>query len=277
VDPLGTTRAHRRTQLDVDLQGRVTHEQIIDICRAGRLSVPFQHNGKYTIRPLKIETNLTEARVFTDVGDDKNIIRDGAKPAITYSIQSDRNIPNEIKLVFEEVNNKDVERPLTFIDEEQQLKAGRAFGDTSLRPIQKSYSAFGIRNEAEAIKLGWTLLHLGEFDTGGLKNNLRVNFTTWNTQILGLQRFDVIKIISPLISRFGFNYFRILSMKQQSNLLVNVTAQAYPEIYYNSLEAIQQPPPENPNPIVPIDNPRRPVFDEVSYYQGFLRIKILNP
>lgn len=276
IDPNGITRQHRRTQLDVDLQGRVTHEQIIDICRSGRLSVPFQHNGKYTIKALIAASDLESVPVFTDVGDSRNIVRNGNLPAINYSIQSDRTIPNEIKLVFEDSANADIERPLTFIDEEQQLKAGRTFGDTSLRPIQKSYVAFGVRTENEAIKLGWTLLHLGEFDTGGLRNNLRVVFTTWHTQVLDLMRYDVIKIVSPLIERFGFQYFRILNLRQQSNLLVEVTAQAYPEEYYAAMEGEAAEEPLPPTEVILPPQPRRPIIEDVGYNNGFLNIQVGN-
>lgn len=285
TDPNGREHIHRRTMMDIALEGRVTHEQVLDICRSGRLSVPFQHEGKYTIVPLKKWHDLEGCAVFTDTGEDKNIIREGAKPAISYTIQSDTQIPNEVVVTFEDMYNADIERPLTFIDQEQQFKAGKAFGDSSFRPVQKRFNAFGVRTEAEAIKLGWSLLHLGEFDSGGLKNNLRVKFTTWHTQVLGLKRYDVIKVISPLIEIFGFEYFRIISMRQQSNLLVEITAQAYPQDYYEDFEIVQQPDPPLPpisggGDIPPNTNwppprgPRGIGYDEITYENGQLIVSM---
>lgn len=237
TDPLGNVYDHYRTTNNVDLQGRPTQQTITDICRAGRLGIPFQSEGKYKIVPLTKEAGLNAVPIFTDIGESRNICRDErGKPQISYSQLSDAELPNRIVLTFEDASNAHIERPLTVIDEVQQLKAGRTLGDGGLHDVPKRYEGTGITTFNEAIKLAWSLLHLGEFDMGGTQNNLRVKFTTWLVDALDIEKYKVIKIVSPLIERFGFQYFRVLNIRRRKDLKVDVVAQAYPENYYATFE-----------------------------------------
>lgn len=90
--------------------------------------------------------------------------------------------------------------------------------------------------------MGYSLLNFGEFDDGGLKNNLRCEFTTPFEQVLGLIKYDIIKIESALLDGFKspegnqFIYFRVLNMRKISNGLVKVVTQAYNELAYQNFE-----------------------------------------
>lgn len=237
-DGTPTLTLPHRTIFDAVLEGRPSQNVIADICRSGRLGIPFQHNGKYKIVPLRKETDLASVPVFSDTGENRNILRaSGGKPLISYKILSDRDLPNKLVLTYEDGTFvTDIERPLTFEDEAQQFRAGRAFGDSGLRVVERRVNAFGVRSFSEAIKLGWQTLYLGDFDEGGLKNNLRVALTVWFADALGLQKYQIIKIESPLIAAFGFQYFRLQKLRRNSDLSVRLTAQAYPVDYYETME-----------------------------------------
>ena len=142
---------------------------------------------------------------------------------------------------FEDAARGNIERPLTFSDVEAQLRAGRAFGDTTIRVVEKKYAALGVTNFNEAVRLGNLLLDLGEFDSGGLKNNLKITFTTFYAETLGLHPYKVIRVLSKQLTRYGFEYFRIMSLKRQPDLKVEIVAQAYPEDYYEGLETVVPP------------------------------------
>lgn len=274
TDPLGNTYDDYRNWSDLDLQGRPTQQQITDICRAGRISVPFQSEGKYKIVPLRKEADLNAVPIFTDVGETRNICRDErGKPILNYSIISDAEIANKIVLTFEDRDNEDVQRPLVFEDEQQQLAAGRALGDSGLHVVEKRYDATGLVFFNQVVKLGWSLLHLGEFDSGGLRNNLRINFTTWLVDALELEKYKVIRVVSPLLARYGFEYFRVLNLRRRKDLKVNVIAQAYPESYYATFETPISglPTPEDTTIVSKTSSLN---FGSVSYADGKLSVEI---
>jgi hypothetical protein len=94
------------------------------------------------------------------------------------------------------------------------------------------------------VRLGYRILRFGEFDEGGTENNLRATFQTPFEQVLGLVRYDIIKITSALITGFlspeaeQFEYFRILRLKKLANGRCEVTAQAYNHTAYTAFETV---------------------------------------
>lgn len=254
TDPGGTPRNGIRNTFNADVQGRTAQAQFRDICLWHRFTMPFQHDGKLRITPLRglTEEELAAAPVFYDDGVDRNILRSNGKPLISWSRISDGDLPNQLVVTFEMTdaaqNINNVERPLTFGDEAQQKRAGLAFGDETLRVIEQRYQAFGIINENEVIRKANLLLDLGEFDEGGLKNNFRIRFTCHFGAGFALYQSQVIKVNSALIARAsaplqagGFKYFRIISKTRRPDLSYEVVAQAYPEIYWADVETVTSP------------------------------------
>jgi hypothetical protein len=246
----GTLLAGPRSTFNADLQDRSAQQQIKDTCNFGRFCLPFHHDGKLRILPLSKVVVDGSTPVFSDYGDDRNICVEQGRPLWSYSIKSDSELPNKIILNFDDEAYHFTERPLTFEDVDQQFRAGLAFGDNTIRVVEKSYGAFGVTNYAEAVRLGNLLLDLGEFDEGGLKNNLRVTFTTWSvlTDVLELHPYKVIKIAIKQLEKFGFEYFRVLKMERQPNLKMKITAQAYPADYYERMENVARTPPQDGQP-----------------------------
>jgi hypothetical protein len=190
---------------------------------------------------------------FTDRGASRNICWESDKTTLTYSKQGDDTLPNRIVLSFDDSAHGNAQRPLTFEHIGQQLAAGYAFGDTSRRAVPKDYTALGVTDVGEAVRLGNILLHLGEFDEGGTENNFRIQFTTWFSECLTLRKYQGIKVESDRIDRANairvsqglspFKYFRIRSMRRMPDLKVQISAQAYPEDFYDLMESWTQPPP----------------------------------
>jgi hypothetical protein len=235
----------QRTSYHAELIGRATAEQIKDVCLYGRYGLPFRHNGQVRIVPLQKEVIDDSVLVFTDEGPEPNIVisREGSE---LYWSQTDlAELTNEIVFLFEDAAHDNVERPMTFSDQPAQVAAAEALGDTGVHVVQKRYSASGaggITSEGEAIRCGWMLLNLGEFDSGGLKNNLRVRFITNIFETLNLRRYQLIKIVSSKIEGFGFQYFRVMDRQRKSDLYAEVIAQAYPADYYAEMENVVDPP-----------------------------------
>jgi hypothetical protein len=253
------TYTRRRTQFDAIMEGRPASEQITDICRSGAISVPFQHEGKFTVREFRAATSgeLSAARVFTDRGEGRNIIWDERQPTTSLSQVPDDKVINEIELSFEEAANSDLERPITVNDPDQQLLAGRSLGGDNLKVVPKKFAAFGVRYLEEAIRLAYRLLWFGEFDEGGIENNLRAKFITPLEQVLNIRRYELIQIVSTRLDDFTFpdtsaiEYFRVLSMRKLSNGQVAVEAQAYNHTAYTAFETVVAPPPDDPGPEIP--------------------------
>jgi hypothetical protein len=216
----------------------------------------------------------SDVPAFSDRGDARNICidrpqSDGGKSTLSYSIQSDADLPNKVVLTYDDAAHDNKQVPIPFEDVDQQLRAGRAFGDTSRRVVQKDYSAFGITDTGEAGRLGNLLLDLGEFDDGGVKNNLRWTFTTWYLETVELHPYRIIKLDSAKLDAINgvrvaqglepFTYFRVRSLKRMPDLKVEIECQAYPVDYYERLELLTQGPPIAPTG-PPIDDPNDPDF-----------------
>jgi hypothetical protein len=205
---------------------------------------------------------------FTDRGETRNVCIDrpqaeGGKSTLSYSMQSDKDLPNRIVLTFDDATRQNHQVPLTFEDVDQQLRAGRAFGDTSRRAVEREFTAFGVTDAGEAGRLGNLLLYLGEFDEGGLINNLRVQFTTWYLYTVNLHKYQIIKVTSDKLDFVNsirvsqglepFTYFRIRSMRRLTDLKVEISAQAYPVEYYEQLEMLTQSPIQPPSGLPDFD------------------------
>jgi len=208
--------------------------------------------------------------LFTDRGDSRNICWENDKTTLTHSIQSDADLPNRIVVNYDDATKENKQIPLTFEDVPQQLRAGRSFGDTTRRTVEREFVAFGVTDAGEAARLGNLLLDLGEFDEGGLRNNLRVIFTAWYLDAVNLHKYQVIRVASNKLDVLNdvradqelepFSYFRIRTIRRLPDLKVEISAQAYPVEYYERLELLTQGPgiPPSGPPTTDPDDPDNP-------------------
>lgn len=255
-----------RSTCNAELTARPTAQQIQDLCAAGRIGLPFEWQGKDYFYPLKTE-GLVDVPVFTDEGDDRNILYDGAKSSLVWSQVSDAELTNQWTVNFDdESNHLFVDTQLIFGDQLQQLRAGRAWGDRSRRVVDKKQAAFGITNFLETARLGYSLLYLGPLDSGGIANNFRVKFQTWHSHAFGLHNYKIIKVLNtklqarilqygnarfagrpdtyPWYQGIAYTYFRILKIERKGDLKVEIEAQLYPEDWYaiiDGIEVVEEP------------------------------------
>ena len=297
----GETRsfAHRRTSFDAVIEGRPIAELVVDICRSGRLSVPFQYDGEFEIAPLRPFTaaELAAAPVFRDTGEGRNIVWSGDVPDIELSQIPDDKVVNEVELTFEDRDNADTERPIAVDDPAQKLRAGRALGEDNLMTVPKKYSGFGVTRLNEAVKLGYGILWFGEFNEGGTQNNLKIKLTVPLSHALGVKRYGPIQVVSDLLDDFQtpqgnpFTYFRVLKIKKTSKNTAEITAQGYNaakevdfEIVTGGTPGTPAPypppvPPENPLPNPspgPVEPPEIPTFGTVTYddANGYISVQV---
>jgi hypothetical protein len=181
--------------------------------------------------------------LFSDRGTARTIIWESDQTTLTRQVVSDADLPNRLIVTFDDVAHDNAQVPLVFEDPQAQLRAGRAAGDNTRRAVEKTYNLFGVTDHGEAVRLGNLLLHLGEFDEGGTKNNLRITFKAWFADCLTLRKYDLIQVDSAVLDRYGFKYFRIRSIHRLANLQVEISAQAYNAAYYDQLESIYTSPP----------------------------------
>jgi hypothetical protein len=285
-DDNGDSRNHQRTACNVELRGKKVQQQIEDMCRAGRFSRPFLFNGKVSIVPLRVQTTaeLAAAPVFTDEGTSPNIVFDRGMSSLRISKKSDLDLPNRLEASYDKAADDWKETPLRPLEDvPAQLRAGRVLGDSSRKINSKQYNLLGITDENQAIKVQQALLDLGEFDSGGLRNNLQLKFTIWYLDSLILHPAKVIKVVSSRTTRYGFDYFRVMDMKRRGDLTVELVVQAYNHDYMLNLfetafDDIVTPPPipvppgypqPTPPPIPPVDLPE-PVISFTA--DGFLEI-----
>lgn len=301
--PDGEEEVHsgRRTTFDAILEPRAAFEQIDDICRSGAISIPFQHNGKYTVTPFRpaTEEELDEAPVFTDSGPTKNIEWANGQPSIQISYIPDDQLINEIVLTFEEATNTDIERPITVDDPDQQVKAGRflGLGLNTKHPVPARMSAFGCRHLQEVVRLGNRELRFGKYDEGGTQNNLRLVFYVPLKHANGLKRYQIVKVVSSLLDdeeigtviagqdyREEPEWFRILNLRKVKNGWVELTVQAYNRTAYEAFETVTAAgtgspasapvgPPPPPPPPCELTFASTPTYDDVT---GTLSVPI-NP
>lgn len=280
TDPLtGEFLQHVRSMSDFDLQERSVQQQIEDAAWAGRFSRPFIFGGKLHIVPLKAlsELELDAAPYFTDSDEygAPNIIFEDGKTTVRRSQISDEDLPNRVELTYDRGLSLNLETVISVEDEEAQLRAGKLLGDSTRRVVAKKESALGTTNDEQALKLAWTILDLGKFDEGGLKNNLQISFKAWFLDCLDLHPFKVIQVYSKKLERYGFEWFRIKKINRLPNLQVEIIAQAYNKDYMDALEielagpgGIYQYDPVSD--IIPLD------YGSISYQNGFLEIEIIE-
>lgn len=294
---------HQRSTSNVELRGKKVQQQIEDLCRSHRLSRPFLFDGKIHIVPLRKLTDeeLEAAPVFTTTGENRNICveqRDGAEvPTLRVSRHSDLDLPNRIECTFNNVVDDWKETALRPVEDVTlQLRAGRVLGDNARKINTKKFNLLGVTGEAEAWKVTWSLLDLGEFDEGGLMNNCTVQMTIWYLDALDLHPWKVVKIEDDWLNmKYGFEYFRVMKIERQEDLLVELELQAYAQDYYEYFEVLLSdivddeyplPPGVPPGPIPsspspPPDDPPGPEpdpcrlrIDSVGYLDGVLGVRI---
>lgn len=282
-----------RTIFDAVMAGRPAAEQITDICRTGRFSVPFQRDGKYTVSPLAEATSgeLSAARVFSDAIGTGNIIRpqnsDGSYQDSLLEISSidPKDLPNTVVVQFEWAEDNDNQRPITCDDPNQMAIAGKILGSGGFKVEKRSVIAYGVRRLEEAIKYGYSVLWFGEFDQGGTKNNLRAEFTTTLRQAIDLKTYQLVKLVSKKLDGFltpegnPFEYFRVQNMRVNPDLSVTVSIQAYNPAAYANFETVLtggEPPPTEPSTaydLVPAAPPEQ-LSVSAAYSDGYVEVTI---
>jgi hypothetical protein len=244
VDESNSPVSITRTTFNADLSERTAQQQINDICLAGRYTLPFQFNGKLRVLPLKNEVT-SGVPSFTDEGTSgRNIVFENGRTTLRLSQKPDSEVVNQLKVTFDDATRRYAETTFPYDDYDQQLRAGIAAGDRSVRVVSKSYGLLGVTTFAEAVRVARMLLDLGEFDQGGIKNNLRVKFTTWSPLVdaLKLHPFKLIEVLSSKVQThleepgIPFRYFRIMKMTRKPNLKMEIEAQAYAANYMLNAE-----------------------------------------
>lgn len=280
TDPLtGESLQHIRSMCDLDLQERTTQQQVEDVCWAGRFSRPFLFEGKLHVIPLRAysQIELDAAPYFTDSDEfgTPNIIWEDGKTTVRRSQISDEDLPNRIEMTYDQGPNLNREFVISVEDEDAQLRAGRLIGDSTRRVVTKKESALGTTNDEQALKLAYTLLDLGKFDEGGLKNNLEIKFKAWFLDCLDLHQFKPIQVKSAKLTRYGFDWFKIKKINRLPNLQVEIVAQAYNKDYMDALETTLSGPaapytPTNPDEINPL------IFGDITATGNNLEVEILG-
>lgn len=253
TDSLGNTFSGVRSTFNAEVTARAIQQQVKDICTAGRLGLPFEFEGKDVIVPLRAEdVDDPSIPTFSDEGPNRNIVYDGAKSSLSWSVISDESMTNQWTVNFDEAANGGVDTQFIFGDQAQQLRAGRAWGDRSKRVVNKSQAGYGINSAQEAARLGNALLYLGPLDSGGILNPFSVKFTTWYSEAFNVQNYKLIKVVNAkLQSRMaayftarglepypGADYtcFRVMKYTRKGDLRVEIEAQQYATLEEASAE-----------------------------------------
>jgi len=291
TDIKGDVWNHQRATSHVELRGKKVQQQIEDMCRAGRLSLPFMFNGQIHIVPLRRHTlaERNAAPVFTDEGDARNIVfekKDGVlRSTLRPGRKSSYDLPNRIEVTYDKAADNWKETPIRPVEDiDAQLAAGRAEGTTTRKKEPKKFNLLGVTDEPQAMKMAWALLDLGEHDSGGLKNNCTASFTAWFMATLDLHPAKLIKIENAYLNdKYGFEFFRIKSMARQPDLKVKIVCQAYNVGYMNNefelaYGEVEEPPDDpifpggpdpDPPPVPPKDLPE-PIVNFTP--DGFLEV-----
>lgn len=246
-----------RSTFNAIVEARKTQDVIRDICLFGRFTVPFSFEGRKRILLLKDEI-IADVPTFRDSGSGQNI-EPGALglPSIRISKTQPYETINRVTIWFEDEEFDYTRRPLRFNDKRLQRARGVALNDKSQQILEKQYTAFGVTKFGEAVRLGNMLLDLGEFDSGGARNNLRVEFSVraFDADVLGLHPYKVIRVVSRWLAPYNeltaegensgnpVQYFRILTLQRSADARMRIVAQQYNRTYYESLEDATQVPP----------------------------------
>lgn len=241
TDTFGAHWDHVRAASYPELIGKKVQQQVEDLCMAGRLSRPFLFDGKIHVVPLAALTapELAACPVFTDEGDEPNIVRDqdGKTSLKIGKRKSVKELINRVEANYDNAANAYLQTPLRPVEDvDAQLAAGRLTGDFSRKVNKKDYPLLGVTVEAQAIKMAWSLLDLGPHDEGGLQNNLPIVLQVWFADAIDLHQDKVIKVVSSRLTKYGFTYFRIKRIKRQTDLIYELECQAYNETYMATFE-----------------------------------------
>lgn len=280
-DNQGNPFTGKRAEFTWFLEGRATQQQIEDACLWAGYGIPFQHEGKIRIVPLLKEPDLTAVPVFTDKGEFTNIYQQGnGDSSVDFSIKDPLEMPYEFIVDFYDEAHEFQKRVLPFVARKEQLREGTFFGDLRFRQNPSPVTAVGVTKLGQAVRMGWRILDLGRFDSGGLKNNLTCTFqTSWKLwKAFNLHKYKVIKVDSykadDLDESRRFSYFRIMNRKKLPGLGVEVTCQAYPEDYYESLEEPSLNVPQTAVPELTGARPGAVNFDLVSVNPNEIRFTL---
>lgn len=227
----------QRTMFDAAIAPQPAVDVIANVCKSGRLSIPYQYDGKYSIRFFKAyaEGELTAARVFSDHGDDQNIIWQGDQPVLFDSTPLER-LPNEIEFTYDERLNMDIPRTIYVDDKDTQRRASKIAGDEALTKVIKKFTGLGVKGNEEAVMRARWLLYFGEYDPatgGGIKNNCIAKFVVPRPWVLGLEKYSPIRLdvtgmtVPEDPDGNPFEYFIFCEAKPLENDQVMITAIAY--------------------------------------------------
>lgn len=242
--------AGRRATFDAVLAGKPADEQILDICRAARISPPFQEDGKYSIAVLKqfSAAELAAAPVFKDYGPDRNIVFTGPESVVFDSIADDK-LPNELTVTFDESTNFDIARPIVGNDPDQQRKASQVAGNQARNVVPKQLGATGIRNLHQAGRLLYHNLYFGDFESGGTMNNATAQVVVPFEWVYAVTRYgplqlDLQNAIVPdnPTTDAPYVYWRVTGIKAADKNTAVISVAAYNKEFYESIEAEPAPP-----------------------------------
>ena len=88
--------------------------------------------------------------------------------------------------------------------------------------------------------MAFRLLKFGEFDEGGIDNNLAITAYVPFEWALGVKRYEIVKFDTPLIDGFlspqgeQFQYFRVLHIIKAENNRCMLVCQAYNHTSYSA-------------------------------------------
>lgn len=251
-DATGAEVMSTRATFNCQLDGRELRQQIVDICTAGRFSVPFfiPEEWQDGVGPKK------RMKLLGVVDDDASltVIRDEGP---LLNVDYIRPVPQEIdfdQLVayFEDAEHNNIRRGLTFDYETLRERRGAAAGDAYPAPRAREIALLGITGFGEAARTAQIAANVGQLDDGGWENPLRVTFGgPWvRPDLFTLHPYAQIKIESRWLAPYKettserpFEQFMVLAIKRDTRGYVEVLAQAVPIDYLADAEDPATAPP----------------------------------
>lgn len=267
---------HTRTQFDCKVDGLPVAELLNNICRSGRISIPFQHKGLYEVaavgRPFT-QAELDAAPVFYDKGENMNIFWENGEPAISLTQTPNNQIPNKIRVIFEDGSNSDISRTITARNRNQQALAGRTLGQQMLMEVATDITGYGIRSLNEAVKLAHSIDRFGEYNKGGSLNNGTIVITVPRIWSLDVKRYMPIRVVSELLSSVNapklpngddMEWFQVQQIVKVNKDFVQIVGQVYNHeavVAFEELRSATVPAPGDPEPFPPFDPSPDPLPD----------------
>lgn len=256
-DAAGEHYTGTRSTFNGLLAGGQTQDVIRQICLAGQFTIPFQFEGKKRIFLLRDE-DVSGAPVFTDEGDSPNILPGASGfPSVAVSKTPIYQQINQVIAFYLDKDLDFIRRPQVFDYERLQEQRGAALNDSSQQILTKEWDLLGVNNQGEAVRVGNLLGDVGEFHSGGVRNPQKIRFSVraLDADVLTLHVYKIIRVVSRWTAHLretdasGQNtgnpirYWRILSIRRNPNLTVELNCVAYNKSYLEQLEDANQPPP----------------------------------